>query len=113
MKGFRTTIAWTVCTIIVVGILAMQRDGIWRLSGFTPMTTVHSFVIVSPDEAATSRVTEYMDGDDYVYMDIEHLTPDHQKTSQRLTVKEYREYWDRVKDFVVPGSDKEEFVSQD
>jgi hypothetical protein len=77
---------------------------------FEPMTTVHRFVVRSPDGLTRSKTTEYMDGDDAVHVEVERLN-DHAKISQRMSVDDYKRLWDRVKDHVESGTDKQVFLS--
>jgi hypothetical protein len=75
------------------------------------MTTYHSFVINSPDGTVKSKVTEWMDPDNdvIVHVRIEHLTGDHEKKQIEMSVPEYKDLWERMKDNVEPGSDKEDY----
>ena len=66
------SVVGVVIAIAVIGLTVTQKEGIWRVLGFEPMLTVHSFVVRSPD-GTISKVSEYMDGDDTVQVDIERL----------------------------------------
>jgi hypothetical protein len=70
----------------------LQHGGIWGLLGFETMTSVHSFVVNSPDGRTRSQVREQMDGNDAVVVDIERLN-DHKKTTQSFPGLEKKFMW--------------------
>jgi hypothetical protein len=102
--------------IAVVGYFALglverlQKEGFWGLLGYETMVTVHSFVLISPDEQVKSQVRETMDGDNAVRIEIERLD-DHSKTTRRMSVSEWHELYERLKPHIVPGTNKLEYYS--
>ena len=74
------------------------------------MNSVHSFVVKSPDGLTRSQVRETMDGDNAVRVEIERLN-DHQKTSERMSVSDWNELYERLKDNIEPGTNKVEYYS--
>jgi hypothetical protein len=97
--------------ISVVGYIVLsklQHGGIWGLLGFETMTSMHTFVVNSPDGRTRSQVREHMDGNDAVVVDIERLN-DHKKTTQRMSVDDWNKLYARVKNNIEPGTDKVEY----
>jgi hypothetical protein len=91
-------------------LVRIQKEGIWGLLGFETLASVHSFVVKSPDGRTRSQVRERMDGNDAVYVEIERLN-DRQKTSKRMSVSDWNEFYERWKNYIEPGTDKVEYYS--
>ena len=99
--------------IAVVGYFllgTLQREGIWSLLGFDTMKSFHTFITKSPDGRIKSQFRESMDGNDAVRVEIERLN-DHAKMSNRMSISDWKEFYDIVKNYIDPGTNKVEYYS--
>jgi len=94
----------------LIMLVRLHKEGIWGLLGYETMVTVHSFVVTSPDGLIRSQVRESMDGQNAVRVEIERLN-DHKKTSQRISVSDWNELYERLKNNIEPGTNKFEYYS--
>jgi hypothetical protein len=99
--------------VAVVGYFVLgklSKEGILGLLGYETMKSVHTFITKSPDGRIRSQFRESMDGNDAVRVEIERLNA-HFKMSNRMSISEWKEFYDSVKDYIEPGTDKVECYS--
>jgi hypothetical protein len=102
MKTAKTIL--TLAIIIgIVAFVAMHPDGLLRLLGLEKTATVHSFVTKGPDGTTTQIRVRMLEGE--VRLSAERLN-DHAKSSLEMSDDDYKAFWNRVKDSVVPGTDQ-------
>jgi hypothetical protein len=92
----------------LIVLVRLQKEGIWGLLGYETLVTVHSFVVTPPDGLIRSQVRESMDGENAVRVEIERLN-DHKKTCQRMSVSDWNELYERLKNNIEPGTNKFEY----